>query len=107
MPRNAEFSGVVTGPEPVSVGHRLPRGIGDTVHAHGQEFRREADRQGARQFAVKLRNLSNGRACEFLLAVSRGDQGIRISYATGLKSETRIDVERSADGSRLVMFSAS
>ncbi|KAB2846350.1 MAG: hypothetical protein F9K44_15550, partial [Hyphomicrobiaceae bacterium] len=58
---------------------------------------------GKDRFRVVLRNLSNGRDGEFVLAVSREHSAIKVSYSEGLKQLTTFRVEPAHPGARLVI----
>lgn len=58
---------------------------------------------GADHYRIKARNLSNDRDIDVNLAVHGEPDGLRIDYAGGLKSHTRLTVESAPHGCRLVV----
>lgn len=61
------------------------------------------ERLGPNQYRLKARNLSNDRVIDVAFAVHETPDGLRIDYAGGLKSHTRITIDAAPNGSRLVV----
>lgn len=61
------------------------------------------ERLGPNQYRLKARNLSNDHVIDVAFAVHERPDGLRIDYAGGLKSHTRITIDAAPNGSRLVV----
>lgn len=59
---------------------------------------------GARQFAFRAKNLSNGKTIDTVLRAAAEESGIRIEYEQGLRTSTSFRIEEKSDGTaRLVV----
>ncbi|MEE8393837.1 MAG: hypothetical protein V3R66_05780 [Rhodospirillales bacterium] len=58
----------------------------------------EMRQTGEGQYHLKIKNLGNGKILETDLKVTADGGGVEVSYSSGLKSATRLQIEPKADG---------